>query len=323
MAAPVSYAVDVSDNQPSHQPWTSFGVHMGIAKASEGQHSHDAWFGRHLADIRKAGLVPGAYHFAWPNQDVTLEAANYASAVRPVNSSDLVHILDLEPYPNGAKNYTGRSDAQIRAWADRWVALVKKAFPGQRVLAYTPRDAYTRHFPEGADGYWYPAYPVQNRSFATAAKLARPMVAGHQVWGWQFASVPRDQTVIYMSPADLRAWAAGTTITPQQEDGMADWKTPLTIKKGPWSEKDYTAPADFWLMLANIKAGRAQAAAEEALAQARANGSALTSLSGKVGAANLTDAQVAAVADRLASNPAFVTALAGAIGKDLAARMQA
>jgi hypothetical protein len=36
----------------------------------------------------------------------------------------------------------------------------------------------------------------------------------------------------------------------------------------------------------------------------------------------LTDAQVAAVADRLASNATFVTALAGAIGKDLAARMQ-
>lgn len=219
---PISYAVDVSSHQDSHQPWTAFGVNMGIAKASEGQHSHDEWFVRHIADIKKANLIPAAYHFAWPNQDVAAEAANYVAAVRPVNSPNLVHFLDLEPYPNGAKNYTGQSDEQIKAWATAWVAAVRRAFPGQRVLTYTPRDAYTQHFPAGTDGYWYPAYPVQGRSFAAAAALTRPVVNGRPVWGWQFTSVPRDQTVIYMAPAQLHSWAAGTTpITPQQEDDVS------------------------------------------------------------------------------------------------------
>lgn len=207
--AAVSFAVDVSDNQPAHQKWTTFGVHMGIAKASEGEHSRDEWFLRHIADIRAAGLVPCGYHFAWPNQDAAKEAANYIAAVKPVAGPGMVHALDLEPYPNGAKNYAGRSDAQIRAWATAWVAAVRKAFPGQRVLAYTPRDAYSRHFPAGTDGYWYPAYPVQGRTFGQAAVLSRPVVGGHSVWGWQFTSVPRDQTVIYMSPAALRDWARG------------------------------------------------------------------------------------------------------------------
>ncbi|CAG6392787.1 DUF1906 domain-containing protein [Streptomyces cocklensis] len=83
---------------------------------------------------------------------------------------------------------------------------------------------------------------------------------------------------------DYGQWMPGRTpnITPQQEDGMADWNTPLTIKKGPWSEKDYTAPAELWLVLGNIKAGRAQDAAEAALAQARANGTTLSTLAGKV-----------------------------------------
>lgn len=250
MAASVSYSVDVSSHQDSHQNWHGFGVHMGIAKASEGQHSHDEWFVRHMADITAAGLVPGAYHFAWPNQDVAAEAANYVAAVRPVNRSDLVHILDLEPYPNGGRNYVGRTDAQIKAWADRWVALVRKAFPGQRVLAYTPRDAYTRHFPAGTDGYWYPAYPVQGRSFAQAATIARPVVDGKPVWGWQFTSVPRDQTVIYMSPGALGAWAAGTTT---KEDDMPGWDERLTADPGVWTKTKVSATAEDWLVIGNLK----------------------------------------------------------------------
>lgn len=311
----VSFAVDVSGNQDSHQNWAGFGVHMGIAKASEGQRSHDEWFVRHLADIRKAGLVPGAYHFAWPNQDVSLEAANYVAAVRPVNSRGLVHILDLEPYPNGAKNYTGRTDAQIKTWADAWVAAVRRAFPGQRVLAYTPRDAYTRHFPAGTDGYWYPAYPVQGRSFATAGKLARPLIGGKPVWGWQFTSVPRDQTVIYMSPGDLPTWAAGTTpITPQQETDV-NVSDKYTVKKGAWSTEDETAAIGDWIAVGNLKAEAAAVNSANAL-------TAVKDLATKVGAAALTDAQALAIADRLAANPAFVNALAVALGKDLAARMQ-
>jgi GH25 family lysozyme M1 (1,4-beta-N-acetylmuramidase) len=302
--APVSYAVDVSSHQGSHQSWRSFGVHMGIAKASEGRHSRDEWFVRHLADIRAAGLVPGAYHFAWPNQDVSLEAANYVAAVRPVNGRDLVHILDLEPYPDGAKNYVGRSDAQIKAWANAWVAAVRKAFPGQRVLAYTPRDAYTRHFPAGTDGYWYPAYPVQGRSFATAGKLDRPSVGGRPVWGWQFTSVPLDRTVIYMSPDALRTWAAGD-ITPQKEDDVS-WDDKLSIGAGPWFDKAESATAKAWLMGANGKAEKAAVNSATVLTEVRA-------LAGKVGTASLTDAQLDQLAAKVAASPVLAAAIAKAV----------
>lgn len=84
--------------------------------------------------------------------------------------------------------------------------------------------------------------------------------------------------------ADYGQWMPGKppNVTPQKESTMADWTTPLTIKKGPWSEKDYTAPAELWVVLGNIKAGRAQDAAEAALAQAKANGTTLSALSSKV-----------------------------------------
>jgi len=208
-----SYAVDVSGNQPAHQDWKAFGVHMGIAKASEGQRTRDPWFVRHIADIKAAGLVRGGYHFAWPNQGAGTEADNYIAAVKPYAGAGFVHILDLEPYPD-SRNYVGRTDAQIRAYATAWVSYVKTAFPGQRVLCYTPGGNYSRHFPAGSDGYWYPAYPVQGRSFAGAAALPRPagVAGGAGVWGWQFTSVPRDQTVIYMDPAALRSWSGIKTV---------------------------------------------------------------------------------------------------------------
>jgi GH25 family lysozyme M1 (1,4-beta-N-acetylmuramidase) len=217
--ADVSFAVDVSNNQPAHQPWRSFGAHLGFAKASEGQHSHDDWFPRHIADIKADGLVPAGYHFAWPNQSASAEAANYIGAVRDHAVPLFVHALDLERYPNGARNYVGASSAQVRQYAHDWIAAVKRAFPGQKVGIYTSADdILDGHLPGNEDFLWYPAYPVQGRTFAQAAAAARPAPSGHLVWGWQFASVPRDQTVIYMSPAALRAWAAGATETVQEDD---------------------------------------------------------------------------------------------------------
>jgi GH25 family lysozyme M1 (1,4-beta-N-acetylmuramidase) len=308
MAALVSYAVDVSSHQDSHQNWTGFGVHMGIAKASEGRHSRDEWFVRHMADIKAAGLVPGAYHFAWPNQDVAAEAANYVAAVRPVNRADLVHILDLEPYPDGAKNYVGRSDAQIKAWSNAWVAAVRKAFPGQRVLAYTPRDSYTRHFPAGTDGYWYPAYPVQGRSFATAGKLARPVVGGKSVWGWQFASVPRDQTVIYMSPTALRTWAAGSAPTVQEDDVQLTDK--ITIKKSAWNAAPVTATVGDLIGFNNLKAEATYKVAAKTLAATVANTAAITALAKALG-----DAHDGVDTDQLLAKlvPAVTTAIDTAV----------
>lgn len=250
-----SYAVDVSANQPSHQPWKSWGVHMGIAKATEGQHSKDLWFVRHMDDITAAGIpVRGAYHFAWPNQSAALEAANYVAAVTPLaRARSMYHILDLEPYAESPgvppRNYVGAGDARIRQYARDWVAAVKRAFPGAPVLCYTPRDNVARHYPDNADGYWYPAYPVQGRSFAQATVLPRPMYGpgGSAVWGWQFTSVDRDKTVIYMTPAELIASVHGAAAPAKEEDVALTTEdkeflkaliaSPDTIQNAVWTRK--------------------------------------------------------------------------------------
>lgn len=204
--------VDVSVYQGA-QDWTAReaeGVVFAFAKASEGQHTRDDHFATHITGIKKAGLVPGAYHFGWPTQDVALEAANYIAAVRPYAGRGFVHWLDLERRSDG-KNYAGRSAAQIRAWAAKWLDLVGEAFPGQRVGVYTSGDDLAKdHIPAGTT-VWYPAYTwgYVATPYSKAEAAARPKPSGWSPLFWQFTSTPIDRSICYLSEAALREWAAG------------------------------------------------------------------------------------------------------------------
>lgn len=210
--------IDVSAYQ-SAQNWGALaagGVVFAMAKASEGQRSRDDRFAAHITGIKAAGLVPGAYHFGWPNQDVAAEAGNYIGAVRTYAGTGFTHWLDLERYSDG-RNYAGRSASQIRAWAAAWIAVVKAAFPGQRVGVYTSAaDLAAGHYPAGSDALWYPAYPGTSvDTYAEAATQSRPSPSGFSPLFWQFTSrsadQPRgvDESICYLSAAGLRAWSVG------------------------------------------------------------------------------------------------------------------
>jgi GH25 family lysozyme M1 (1,4-beta-N-acetylmuramidase) len=206
-----SRGIDVSAHQGA-QHWAEHkadGVAFAFAKASEGQHSRDPRFTTHIKGIQAAGLIAGAYHFAWPNQSAATEAANYIGAVKPYAGKGFVHWLDLERYSDG-RNYKGRSAAQIKAYVTAWIAAVEKAFPGQRVGVYTSADDLAHgHVPSGVP-LWYPAYPGASvDSYAEAEKRSRPKPSGKSPEFWQFVGSPLDRSVCYMSAADLRAWAGG------------------------------------------------------------------------------------------------------------------
>ncbi|MDT3395426.1 glycoside hydrolase family 25 protein [Streptomyces sp. B1866] len=214
--------VDVSVHQVP-QDWAAHkrtGVTFAFAKASEGERSRDPRFDAHMAGIIKSQLVPGAYHFAWPNQDPAAEAANYIGAVRPyATKHPFVHWLDLERYPDG-RNYAGRSAGQIRAWAAAWIAAVRTAFPGQRVGVYTSADDLAAGRVPADVPLWFPSYPWGQAPYSRAEAAARPRPSGRSPLFWQFTSQPLDRSICYLSAAELRAWAAGTT-TKTKEDGMA------------------------------------------------------------------------------------------------------
>jgi len=218
--------IDVSAYQGAQDwnAWKKQGVVFAFAKASEGQSTHDPRFATHITGIKAAGLVPGGYHFAWPTQSAAKEAANYISAVRPYAGKGFTHWLDLERYSDG-RNYSGRTATQIRAYVTTWIGAVQAAFPGQRVGVYTSAsDLAAGHVPAGVP-LWYPAYPgARVDTYAEAEAAAQPRPSGWTPLIWQFTSDPDgpariDQSIAYMSAADFRAWAAGTTPR-QQEDDM-------------------------------------------------------------------------------------------------------
>ncbi|MFJ2632099.1 glycoside hydrolase family 25 protein [Streptomyces sp. NPDC087422] len=218
---PTSRGLDVSSYQ-GNQDWKALarsGITFAFAKASEGEHTKDSAFATHIAGIIGAGLVPGAYHFGWPNQNAATEAANYVAAVKSHARKGFLHVLDLERRSDGA-NYSGRTAAQIRAYAQTWITAVQKAFPGQRVGVYTSADDIAaKHLPANSAFLWYPAYPAGAMSYADAEKRAQPSPSGLRPLFWQFTSTPTDRNLAYLSPAALRAWASGTP-----EDDMPDPK---------------------------------------------------------------------------------------------------
>lgn len=218
-----SRGMDVSTYQGT-QDWAALrkaGVVFAIAKATEGQRSRDDRFDQHIAGIIKAGIVPGGYHFAWPNQSAAAEAANYIAAVKPYAGRGFTHWLDLERYSDG-RNYKGRTAAQIRAWATTWINAVRDAFPGQRVGIYTSADDIAAgHLPSGDVPLWFPRYPWGAAHWTRAEATAQPTVSGRKPLIWQFTSQPYDRNLAYLGEAELRAWAAGDS-TPEEDNVALD-----------------------------------------------------------------------------------------------------
>ena len=231
-----SRGIDVSAHQ-KRQNWTKHkegGVTFAFAKASEGQNSRDKMFDTHIADIIKAGLIPGAYHFAWPNQDPDAEAANYIGAVRPYTGGPFMHWLDLERYSDG-RNYKNRTAHEIQQWAARWIQQVRDAFPHNFVGIYTSgSDIQAGRVPNGVP-LWYPAYPVPAITYTAAEKADKPK-PGITPIIWQFTSTPIDRSIAYASPEELRALANKRTSGQEKGDDM---KADDNLKSPEWAKKKW------------------------------------------------------------------------------------
>ena len=291
--------IDVSAYQGT-QDWgarKAEGVIFAFAKASEGQTSRDPKFASHMRGIIAAGLVPGAYHFAWPTQDPLREADNYIATVRDFAGKGFCHWLDLERYSDG-RNYAGKSSAQIAVWVTTWLARVRTAFPGQRVGVYTSADDISKgHVPLGVP-LWYPAYPWGPAAYSRAEAAAQPKPSGRAPLMWQFTSQPVDRSIAYMSAADLRAWAQGTTT---EEDPMptADEIATAVLKKdgiisvpgAPTTNPTWTLSSVQTEILKRIDMVRASEAAQTA---------AITKLASLIGSGVDTATVVAAVQKAIA-----------------------
>lgn len=323
--AATSRGIDVSDYQGA-QDWQALvrsGVTFAMVKATEGEHTRFDHYPMHMAGMLAAGVLPGAYHYAWPNQDPRAEADNYIAAVRENAEAHpgFMHWLDQERREDG-KNYAGVTNAQIRAYATAWVARVKAAFPRQRVGVYTSgSDITAAHYPANSDALWYPAYPAGAMTYTQAEQRTRPAPGGIRALFWQFTSTPIDRSICYLTPAALRAWAG-------LEDDMpltpADAKLVATevfeLMTAP-AGRDRMAMAVMYALNKALDDSKldAKSDASGVITQVAALRPKLKALAG--GGA-MSDAQAQAVAAELATDPKFAKTLADALGADLAARLQ-
>lgn len=127
--------IDVSHYQGSIN-WSSVhsaGITFAVTKATEGTGYTDPYVNQNIAGMKRAGIVPGAYHFAHPGSDPVAQANFFTSVVRTANGGSysglLQLVLDLEVTD-------GRTPSQVFAWTQSFVARVL-AITGRPCINYT------------------------------------------------------------------------------------------------------------------------------------------------------------------------------------------
>lgn len=123
---------DVSNWQGSYD-WAAEkrrGSDFGIAKATEGTGFRDQQFPRNWREMKRYGLVRGAYHFAQPSNSPIREAEHFVGYVKAhgLVDSDML-VLDLE-------TADGRTPGQVAAFGRSWCERVLQ-ITGHRPLVYT------------------------------------------------------------------------------------------------------------------------------------------------------------------------------------------
>ncbi|BBB01086.1 putative hydrolase [Actinacidiphila reveromycinica] len=283
------------------QDWASYqsstpsttGLAFAAVKATESTTYTNSRHAAQVAHARAAGLVIIHYHFVRPGSMAAQIAYFLKQAV--VQTGDVL-CLDWED--------TGVSGAD----KDTFLKALQKAAPGHRVILYCNIDFWktrdTTSF--AADGLW-----IADPSAAKGSpRITAPWLM-HQYS--EAGGIDRDYC--NLTATQLRAWAAGTTPTPEDDVALttddinkiaaAVWAADvIPAARPPHANDDYkTNPT--WTAKYGV-----QAAVEAARTAC------------DVAPVALTDAQVTALGAQLAGSATFATAVAEQVADLLAQRLQ-
>lgn len=287
--AGIDYAVSVNGH-PSLS-----GKAFAFVKATEGTGYTESGYAAEAERVRAAGLVLGAYHFGWINEDIDTQATHFVETAK-LKPGDLAFI-DFEGYSDG-RNW-GTSWEQRDTWRLAWIAKVKQLLPGVKVGTYIDTSNWLAIPSDDPGDYLFIA------QYTSASKPA----IEHPWQFWQHGDSPVDQDYgNFVSTAALKTWA-GTTTSSTLEDTMdltADqlaaighqtWvATQIPVPPGATTTHSAaTLLADVYSDVADLKAAMAPVATPTV--------------------------DAAALATALASNSAFVAAIATAVTEQLAKRL--
>lgn len=129
------YGRDVSNHQGKYD-WA--GVipkpGFGFAKATEGVGFVDSYLPWNWGEMRRLGILRGAYHFGHPGEDAAAQAELFVNTVRKagVLAADDVLVLDLEVTD-------GLGPSEVAAWAVQFCDHVD-SLTGKNTWVYTDRS---------------------------------------------------------------------------------------------------------------------------------------------------------------------------------------
>lgn len=222
--------VDVSSFQTIAQ-WKAHSPKFVLVKAHEGLSWHDPAYAAHRAAVRGAGLLLGAYTYAWPEYDAVACCTDFL-ATAGLRSGE-VGVMDFEPYKSTS------SPATWPAWLIRWGTEYRRRtgvwpwlYANDDKLGQLAQHATTaqmnvlRQWP-----LWKAAY----------ASTPGALHGWPSLTCWQHSETGIDQDIFYGDAATFRRLGiGGATTQPVKEEGddMPDaapthsWSGKRALKKG-------------------------------------------------------------------------------------------
>ncbi|GAA4626586.1 hypothetical protein GCM10023196_035430 [Actinoallomurus vinaceus] len=180
-------------------------VAFGIVKATEGLTIRDSQFARNWRELKRVGLVRGAYHFGHPKNDPVAEAEFFYSVIGPVlEDGDLV-VLDHEASD-------GQSPGRCSSWAQAFTAHLE--LRGLAPIVYTFLSFAEEGRCAGLGGR--PLWIADPSRPAGQPRVPGPWTSWVMHQYSETGGIDRD-----VFNGDAAAWRALGQIA-QQEDDMAD-----------------------------------------------------------------------------------------------------
>ena len=148
------------------------GMTFGIARISDGTTYIDEYFDRNWSELKRLGMIRGAYQYFRPAQDVTAQANMVVAKLGRLGPGDLPAVIDVES--NG-----GLSSAQVSAKVKEWLQIVE-AGTGKKPIIYTGPYFWQDNVGDATLG----GYPLWIAHYGTTCPL---IPDGWSKWSfWQY-----------------------------------------------------------------------------------------------------------------------------------------
>lgn len=163
--------IDIShhNKQVNWQAVKNANISFVFVKATDGiptanDNGTDPNFATNWQDVKKAGLIRGAYHFFRPRRSAQDQARHFLKTVN-LEPNDLPPVLDIEPYPPEVGQQWKELELNKRLEViKQWLQLVE-AKTGRRPIIYTNIDFWNNYIGESLDFTHYPLWIANYKTY--------------------------------------------------------------------------------------------------------------------------------------------------------------